>query len=292
MVAQWLVLHWAVWAAMHAQGGLPIPNIVHIRQPYWFGEGREHTADEFGLICARALADKIEELGKETIAGFIAEPVQGAGGVIVPPATYWPEVQKICDHYDIPIIADEVICGFGRLGQWFGSEHFNIQAKIMPIAKGLTSGYLPMGGVLVHDDISEVLTEKCGEFTHGYTYSGHPTCAAVALENIRIMRDENIIKRTREEIVPYFQRQWATLGAHPLVAEVRGVGMVAAIELNKDKNGNSIDALCRDLSLANGLVMRSINGAIITAPPLIISKEQVDELITIARKTLDDVAAS
>ena len=140
-------------------------DIAHIRQPYWFGEGRTHTPDEFGLICARALADKIEEIGKEKVAAFIGEPVQGAGGVIVPPTTYWPEVQKICDHYGIPIIADEVICGFGRLGWWFGSEHFNIQAKIMPIAKGMTSGYLPMGGVLVHDDIAEVLAEKCGEFT-------------------------------------------------------------------------------------------------------------------------------
>ena len=256
-------------AAMHAQGGLPIPDIAHIRQPYWFGEGRTHTPDEFGLICARALADKIEEIGKEKVAAFIGEPVQGAGGVIVPPTTYWPEVQKICDHYGIPIIADEVICGFGRLGWWFGSEHFNIQAKIMPIAKGMTSGYLPMGGVLVHDDIAEVLAEKCGEFTHGFTYSGHPTCAAVAVENIRIMREEKIIERVQNDTAPYFQQQWAALAEHSLVGNVRGIGMVAGLELataDGKPYGASVGAQCRDLSIANGLVMRSIGDAMIVAP--------------------------
>ena len=283
-------------AAMHAQGGLPIPGIVHIRQPYWYGEGRHLSPSDFGLQAARALADKIEELGAAQVAAFIAEPVQGAGGVIVPPDTYWPEIQKICAHYEVPIIADEVICGFGRLGAWFGSQSMNIAAKLMPIAKGLTSGYLPMGGVLVHDDLAEVLINQGGEFAHGFTYSGHPVCAAAALANIKIMREENLITRVRDDLAPYLQKQWATLAAHPLVGETRGQGMVAALELVADKSsgrrfaGGGAGPRCRDLSNANGLVMRAVGDIMIIAPPLIITHEQIDELVTKARLTLDMLA--
>ena len=284
-------------AAMHAQGGLPIPDIVHIRQPHYFAEGNGMGEEAFGTLCAQALAEKIHELGSENIAAFIGEPVQGAGGVVVPPSNYWREVQAICAQHDIPIIADEVICGFGRLGHWFGSEHFDIQAKLMPIAKGMTSGYLPMGGVLVHDDIANVLQEKGGEFVHGFTYGGHPVCAAVGLANLQIMHDEKIVERVHDEIAPYLQQQWATLADHAAVAAVRGCGMVAAIELGQ-KDGSrfastpSAGVQCRDLSVANGLVMRAVGDTLIIAPPLVINKAQIDELIAKARTALDAFAAA
>lgn len=284
-------------AAMHAQGGLPIPDIVHIRQPHYYGEGGGMDEEEFGLLCARALRDKIEEVGGERVAAFIGEPVQGAGGVVVPPASYWPEIQKICDEYGIPIIADEVICGFGRTGDWFGFQHFGIRPKLVSIAKGMTSGYLPMGGVLVHDDIAEVLKTRGGEFAHGYTYGGHPVCAAVGLENLRVMHEENIVERVRGERAPYFQRQWASLADHEAVAAVRGVGMLAALELagangERFKCEPAAGLQCRALSVKNGLVMRAIGDAMVVAPPLIIEPAQIDELVAKVRQTLDDFAAA
>ena len=279
-------------AGMHAQGGLPIPDIVHARQPHHFIEARDMPADEFGKLAAQAIADKITEVGADKVAAFIGEPIQGAGGVIVPPDTYWGEVQKLCDEYNIPIVADEVICGFGRLGKWFGCEHFNIRPKLMPIAKGLTSGYLPMGGVLMHDDIARVLIEKCGEFTHGFTYSGHPVCAAAAAANIILMQKQNIITKVQNDIAPYLQQQWRRLAEHPIVGEARGAGMMAAIELVADKKtsarfAQSAGIICRRHSIENGLIMRAVGDAMIIAPPLVITHEQIDELIEKAWQALD-----
>ncbi|MGB0360089.1 MAG: aminotransferase, partial [Endozoicomonas sp.] len=174
---------------MHKQGGLPIPGIVHIQQPYWYGEGGDMSPEAFGLKAAQALEEKILELGEDKIAAFIAEPIQGAGGVIVPPETYWPEIKRILNKYDILLIVDEVICGFGRTGEWFGSDYYDLQPDMMPMAKGMSSGYLPIGGVMVSDRVVAVLNEG-GDFNHGFTYSGHPTAAAVALENIRILQEE------------------------------------------------------------------------------------------------------
>lgn len=180
--------------ALHEQGDFPIPGIVHIAQPYWYGEGGDMSPDEFGVWAAEQLEKKILEVGEENVAAFIAEPIQGAGGVIVLPDTYWPKIREILAKYDILFIADEVICGFGRTGEWFGSQYYGNAPDLMPIAKGLTSGYIPMGGVVVRDEIVEVLNQG-GEFYHGFTYSGHPVAAAVALENIRILREEKIIER-------------------------------------------------------------------------------------------------
>ncbi len=280
-------------AAMHAQGGLPIPGITHVRQPYFFEEGRGMNPDEFGKLAARAVAEKIGEIGAETTAAFIGEPVQGAGGVITPPPSYWPEVRRICEANDIPIIADEVICGFGRLGRWFGSEHFGIAPKLMPVAKGMTSGYLPMGGVLVHDEIAEIINEG-GEFAHGFTYGGHPACAAAALANIELMQTENIIEKVRDNIAPYFQERWRQLASHPLVGDARGVGMVAAIELVADKESGArfnckpgAGEICRDKSMQCGLVMRAVRDTMIAAPPLVISRAEIDELAAKAMEALD-----
>ena len=277
-------------AAMHEQGGL-LPDIVHIPQPYWFGEGGEMSPEEFGIWAADQLERKILEVGEERVAAFIAEPIQGAGGVIVPPESYWPRVRQILDKYDILFIADEVICGFGRTGEWFGSQYYGNAPDLMPIAKGLTSGYVPMGGVVVRDEVVRVLDEG-GEFYHGFTYSGHPVAAAVALENIRILRDEGIVDRVRSTTAPYLQKRWAELADHPLVGETRGVGMVAALELVRDKKTRSryeggAGMLCREHCFRNGLVMRAVGDTMIIAPPLVITPESIDELVSLARLSLD-----
>ncbi|MFY7907124.1 MAG: aminotransferase, partial [Burkholderiaceae bacterium] len=171
-------------SGMHAQGDLPIPNITHIGQPYFFEEGLPgETPAEFGVRAAGWLEDKILELGADKVSAFIAEPVQGARGVIIPPDTYWPEIQRIVDKYGILLVSDEVICAFGRLGHWFAYEKFGYKPDLMTFAKGVTSGYIPLGGVMVGDRVAKVLIEQGGEFNHGYTYSGHPVACAVALAN-------------------------------------------------------------------------------------------------------------
>ncbi|SDH63775.1 putrescine aminotransferase [Pseudomonas flavescens] len=278
---------------MHEQGDLPIPGIVHIAQPYWFGEGGDMTPEAFGIWAAEELEKKILEVGEDNVAAFIAEPIQGAGGVIIPPDSYWPKVREILAKYEILFVADEVICGFGRTGEWFGSDYYGNSPDMMTIAKGLTSGYVPMGGLVVRDEIVEVLNEG-GDFNHGFTYSGHPVAAAVALENIRILREEKIVERVREETAPYLQKRLRELADHPLVGEVRGVGMLGAIELVKDKqtrerypSDKAVGMICRGHCFENGLIMRAVGDTMIISPPLVISKPEIDELVEKARKCLD-----
>ena len=278
---------------MHAQGGLPIPDIDHIMQPHWFSEGFDSTPEQFGERAANALEQRIVELGADNVAAFIAEPVQGAGGVIVPPSTYWPQIQKICQQHDILLVADEVICGFGRTGKWFGSDTFEIAADLMAIAKGLSSGYLPIGGVVVSDRVVEGL-EQGGDFNHGYTYSGHPACAAAALANIELMQKERIVENAGEKIAPYFQRKLKALEQHPLVGQVRGVGLLGAIQLVPEKPSNKpfikggvVATRCRDYSNDGGLIMRAVDDSMILSPPLVISEQEIDELFNIATDALD-----
>ena len=278
---------------MHAQGGI-LHDIEHIAQPYWYRSGSEMDPEEFGLKTAQALEIRIREIGEDRVAAFIAEPVQGAGGVIIPPTTYWPEIQRICKKYGILLIADEVICGFGRLGEWFGSEHFDIEADLMPIAKGLSSGYLPIGGLMIGDRVTETVINKGSDFNHGFTYSGHPAACAVALENIRILKDEKIIEKAKNELSPYLQKKWLALGDHPMVGEARGVGMVGALELVKDKNTKTsypseqnVGTICRDFCFNNGLIMRAVGDAMIICPPLVISHSEINELIEKAKLCLD-----
>ncbi len=279
-------------AFMHEQGDLPIPGIVHIPQPYWFGEGGDMTPDEFGVWAAEQLEKKILEVGEDNVAAFIAEPIQGAGGVIIPPETYWPKVKEILAKYEILFVADEVICGFGRTGEWFGSDYYDLKPDLMTIAKGLTSGYIPMGGVIVRDEVARVVTEG-GDFNHGFTYSGHPVAAAVGLENLRILRDEKVITHVHEETAPYLQKRLRELNDHPLVGEVRGLGMLGAIELVKDKTtraryeGKGVGMICRQFCFDNGLIMRAVGDTMIIAPPLVITREEIDELVEKARKCLD-----
>jgi len=281
-------------SSMHEQGGLPIPDIVHIGQPFWYREGGDLSPDAFGRKVAGELEQKIEELGEHRVAAFIAEPIQGAGGVIVPPETYWPEISAICQRHQILLVADEVICGFGRTGEWFASDYYGLKPDLMPIAKGLSSGYLPIGGVMVADHISRVIIEEGGEFTHGMTYAGHPAACAVAAANIRILRDEGIIDRVRTETGPYLQQRWAELADHPLVGEVRGLGFLGAFEIVADKEtraqfepSGSTGPLCRDIAANLGLVMRAVGDSMIISPPLIMSKGQIDELVDLAGKALD-----
>ncbi len=281
-------------APMHAQGGLPIPGIAHIRQPYWYGEGGDMSPEEFGLVAAQALEEKILEIGPERVAAFIAEPIQGAGGVVIPPATYWPAIQKIVDRYGILLVADEVICGFGRTGEWFGSDYFSIRPDLMPIAKALSSGYQPIGGVMVADRVADVLLGPGGEFNHGFTYSGHPVACAVASAALRIYRQENIVARVKNDVGPYLQKRWAELAAHPLVGEARSVGLIGALELVRDKARRTffepqgeVGTWCRDLCIENGLVMRATRDTMIISPPLVITRAQIDELIEKAGRALD-----
>ncbi len=279
-------------SGMHEQGDLPIPGIVHIPQPYWFGEGGDKTPEEFGIWAAEQLEKKILEIGVDNVAAFIAEPIQGAGGVIIPPDSYWPKIKEILARYDILFVADEVICGFGRTGEWFGSDYYDLKPDLMTIAKGLTSGYIPMGGVIVRDEVARVVSEG-GDFNHGFTYSGHPVAAAVGLENLRILREEKIVERVREETAPYLQKRLRELNDHPLVGEVRGLGMLGAIELVKDKatrsryEGKAVGMICRQFCFDNGLIMRAVGDTMIIAPPLVISRGEIDELVEKARKCLD-----
>ncbi len=282
-------------AAMHAQGGLPIPDIHHIDEPNWYAQGGDQSPEEFGLERARQLERAIEELGEDRVAAFIAEPVQGAGGVIIPPESYWPEIQRICDEHEILLIADEVICGFGRTGNWFGSDTFGIRPDIMTIAKGLSSGYAPIGGSMVSDEVAQVIAEA-GDFNHGYTYSGHPVSAAVALENLRILEEEAIIDTVRDDIAPYLAEKWQQLADHPMIGEARIVGMVGSVALSPDKANRApfatppgtVGTICRDRCFANNLVMRHVGDRMIISPPLVLTRDDVDTLIERATRSIDE----
>jgi putrescine aminotransferase len=279
---------------MHAQGGMPIPGIHHIDQPNWWAEGGDMTPEDFGHARAIALEQAILAIGPDKVAAFIAEPIQGAGGVIVPPDSYWPEIQRIVDKYGILLVADEVICGFGRTGNWFGSQTMDIRPDIMTIAKGLSSGYQPIGGSVINDEIASVIGKV--EFNHGYTYSGHPVACAVALENLRILDEEGIVEKVRNDIGPYLQKQFRALSDHPLVGEAQIVGMMGSIALTPDKSTRASFAaepgtagyITRERCFANNVIMRHVYDRMIISPPLIISHDEVDTLISRARLALDE----
>jgi len=280
-------------SAMHAQGGLPLPNFHHVLEPDWFQHGGDMSPEEFGLKAARAVEAKIKELGPDKVAAFVGEPIQGAGGVIVPPDSYWPYVQKVCREHGIPIVADEVICGFGRTGNWWGHETMGFDPDIVVMAKGLSSGYQPIGAVAVCDKLISEFFEKGGEFLHGYTYSGHPVACAVALENIRIMQDEKLIEHAAE-ISNYVEEKIGALRDHPIVGEVRVKGLIGAIELVKDKKTRArfdelgrVGGICRDHCFDNNLVMRACWDTMVFSPPLCITEAEVDEWADLTRKALD-----
>jgi putrescine---pyruvate transaminase len=281
---------------MHEQGGLPIPDIVHVDQPYHFEAGGNVSPEAFGVEVAQRLEARIQALGAERVAAFIGEPVQGAGGVIIPPQTYWGEIQRICRKYDILLIADEVITGFGRLGQWFGHQRMGFEPDLLTFAKGVTSGYIPLGGVLVGKRVADVLGAGGGEFAHGYTYSGHPVACAVALANIDVIDRGDLAARVREEIEPYFTRGWTELGErHGIVGEARMFGLMGALELVRegrqrfDKSAHAGE-ICRDTCIEHGLIMRAVGDTMIVAPPLVITTGEIDELLDKTDRVLRAVA--
>ncbi|SLN16388.1 aspartate aminotransferase family protein [Oceanibacterium hippocampi] len=279
---------------MHPQFDLPLPGFEKVDAPYWFRDGGDLSPEEFGLKAAASLETKILELGAGNVAAFVAEPIQGAGGVIIPPATYWPEIQRICDKHDVLLVADEVICGFGRTGNWFGCDTFGIRPDIMTMAKGMSSGYQPISAVVLGGRVAAAIGGADEELSHGFTYSGHPVTAAVALENIRIIEEEDLVTRVREDIGPYLQQGLQSLADHPLIGEVRGIGLLGALELVADKAtrsrfpaDRSVGMICRDHCFGNGLVMRAVGDTMVVSPPLTISREEVDELVRLARTAFD-----
>ncbi|MEE8295520.1 MAG: aspartate aminotransferase family protein [Sphingomonadales bacterium] len=279
---------------MHDMGGSLLPGFEHINQPHWYLEGGDLSEEKFGLARARELETKIEELGADNVAAFIAEPIQGAGGVIVPPDSYWPEIQRICIKYDILLVADEVICGFGRTGSWFGSETLGINPDIMTMAKGLSSGYLPISAVALHKRVAEALIGG-GEINHGYTYSGHPVACAVAVANINYIRDHGLVERVRDITGPYLQEGFRELAErHSMIGEVRGIGLIGAIQLvkNKDKKilfdkKDEVGTRCRNHCFENNLIMRAVDQSMVMSPPLTITKGEIDELIEKAELCLN-----
>ena len=284
-------------SGMHEQAAAE-PDFDHIRPPYGFLHQGNQDEAQFAANAASWLEDKIIEIGADKVAAFVAEPVQGAGGVIVPPEGYFEHIQDICRRHDILFIADEVITGFGRTGYWFASQRMNLSPDMMTMAKGLTSGYVPMSAVMVGDRVAERLISDGGEFYHGFTYSGHPVAAAVALANLDIIEGEGLIERVRDDTGPYLGEALAPLADHPLVGEVRTYGMLAAIELVKSKEGpelfadvGTVGMMCRDHAVANGLMMRAVRDGMILSPPLTFTRDDIDATVAIARTALDATAA-
>jgi putrescine---pyruvate transaminase len=271
--------------------------IHHINQPHWFAEGADEDPNDYGIRVARELELKIEELGEARVAAFIAEPVQGAGGVIIPPDSYWPEIKRICAEHDILLIMDEVICGFGRTGNWFGCQTYNLEPDLMTFAKAVTNGYIPLGGVMVGDKVADVLLSHEGEFAHGLTYSGHPAACAAGIATLQVLRKKKTIESTASKLAPYFKERLHTLRDHRIVGEVRSLGMLGAVELVRDKHSRerlAPDAAgavyCRNQANRGGLMVRQTGDSMITAPPLICNRKEIDTLVDMLAKALDQTA--
>ncbi|MGB1418008.1 MAG: aminotransferase, partial [Candidatus Puniceispirillaceae bacterium] len=269
------------------------PGFAHIRPPYGFLHQGNQDEAEFAANAASWLEDKIIEIGASNVAAFVAEPIQGAGGVIVPPAGYFKHIQEICRRHDILFVADEVITGFGRTGQWFASQTMELEPDMMALAKGLTSGYVPMSAVMVGDRVANKLVADGGEFYHGFTYSGHPVAAAVALANLELIEREDMITRVREDTGPYLAEALAPLAEHRIVGEIRTFGVLAAIELVKSKDGpemfedtGATGVICRDHAINRGLMMRAVRDAMILSPALTYSRADIDETVRIAAQAL------
>ena len=258
----------------HRDFALPLSTILHVECPHWFRFGQPgETEEAFATRLAESLEQRILSEGPETIAAFIAEPIMGAGGVILPPATYWEKIQPVLKKYDVLLIADEVICGFGRTGNMWGSTTYGMKPDIITCAKGLSSGYLPIGAVMVTEEIYKTLvrqSEKIGVFGHGFTYSGHPVTSAVALETLKIYEETNLLEHV-QSVAPRMQAGLRRFANHPLVAEVRGIGLIGAIELNGPKG-----AFLAKRAHHHGLIIRALGDTIAFCPPLIIKEAEID----------------
>lgn len=284
--------------ANHADFDLPIDGIVHTACPhhYRYGESGE-SEDAFSTRMAEELDDLIQKEGPDTIAAFIAEPVMGAGGVIVPPEGYFAKIQAVLDKYDILFIADEVICGFGRTGNMFGSQTFDIRPDTISMAKAITSAYAPLGALTVPEDVYQAMLDesrKIGIFGHGFTYSGHPLCTAVGLKALEIYQRDNIVGHVRS-VAPLFQKRLQALADHPLVGHARGVGLIGAIELVADKAAKTpfdpkagASAYAVQMCQDEGLIVRNVFGdALAVCPPLIITEDEINEMFDALERGLD-----
>lgn len=283
-------------SAMHAIGMLPVAGIEHVMQPYHFGEGFGEDVEAFCNRAVQDIEDRILAVGPHNVAAFVGEPIQGAGGVIIPPESYWPKVEALCRKYGILMVCDEVINGFGRTGTWFGHTTYGVKPDIITMAKQLSSGYAPISATAVSHEIVEVLREKGGDFVHGFTYSGHPVACAVALANLGIIEREGLVERTGTDTGPYLAQALKRLEGHPLVGEVRSKGLLGAVEIvaepgtNKRFGGKEGKAgpIVRDACIENGLMVRGIRDSIVMCPPLIISHEQIDRMVDTIARSLED----
>ena len=285
----------------HIDFDLPLPGVLHTSCPhhYRFGLPGESEA-EFTARMAHELEEMILAQGPETVAAFIAEPVMGAGGVIIPPPGYYEKIHAVLAKYDVLMIADEVICGFGRLGEMFGSPVMGMVPDTITFAKAVTSAYLPLGGVMVNEDVYQALVDqsrKIGTFGHGTTYSGHPVTAAVALKTLEIYARDNILGHVRA-VMPHFARRLAAFADHPLIGEVRCKGMVAGLEITADKKTRRsfaakqmVAARAAAFAQEAGLITRAMGDALALCPPLIISEAELDELFEKLGRALDQTEA-
>lgn len=282
----------------HKSFDLPLDRILHTTSPHYRTmkqEGEDEAA--FAKRCAQDLEDLILAEGPETIAAFFAEPVMGAGGVVVPPDGYWEAVQPVLKKYDILFVADEVICGFGRTGEMFGTVTYNLEPDMMTLSKALSSSYLPISALLVNEKVYGPVADeshKIGVWGHGYTASGHPVAAAVALENLKIFEERDLLSHV-QSVSPRFMQRLNALADHPLVIEARGIGLIGAIEVAHDSLSSTPGALGLKTNMEfheRGLISRNMIDALAFCPPLIISEKQIDEMFDIAEASLDSVAAS
>ena len=274
----------------HAAFDLPMPGVVHTSSPHFYSEGLPGESEaEFLQRLVDDLESMIQQEGPETVAAFIAEPIMGAGGVVVPPENYFPRIQQVLDKYDIAFIDDEVICGFGRTGQPFGAQTLDIEPTTMSIAKALSSAYLPISAVLLPESMYEAFADRSGElgnFAHGFTYSGHPVCAAVALRNLELMEEMDLFNHA-QRMGEILQQRLQQFVGHPLVGEVRGRGLIAAVELVRQASPRQpfaasagVGAFCASACHQAGLVLRNMGDSIAICPPLIINESQIDELVS------------
>lgn len=276
----------------YAPFDLPLPGFIHAPGPHAYAANRENDPVAYGQWCIEETERIIQREDPKTIAAIFAEPVQGAGGVIPPPPGYLAALRELARKYGILFVADEVITGFGRLGSWFASDLWNLDPDLMCLAKGLTSGYLPLGATMVADEIADVLM-KGGYLAHGFTYSGHPTSCAAALANIAIIENEGLVERTRTLTGPYFQKKLREFAGHPNVGEVRGEQLIGAIELIP-KGGKAALTPTSFLGIhgaklvrEEGVIVRGIRDLIAMAPPLTVTLDEIDFLFDAVRKGIE-----